>query len=199
MQYTHFGYEFLQKNSNGQYHPGWDLNWGNSKDADLGLPVYPMTDGEVVYAKATGNAWGNLMVVHHPHINMWTRYGHLQKMNYKVGNKVKEKDILATCGKSGTSSAHVHWDLIIKKLPNWEKYTTGMSRDEVREWYQDGIEFVNEYEDEKEYDPIVKTYMDYNSNSWVLADNLYKLGKITEEEMHETHSYLSRANDVFRS
>ena len=198
MQHDHFGYRFLQRVSSTKLHPGWDLNFGNTPNADLGLPVYPMTDGEVVYAEATGNAWGNLMVVYHPNTKNWTRYGHLQKMNYKLGDKVQITDILATCGKSGTSSAHLHWDLIIKKLSNWQKYTTNMSKEQVLEYYADGIEYVNNYKPPHDRDPLLEVCEKYNSNTWGFVEELGEKMIITPEQKTEAQNYLHLANEVLR-
>jgi murein DD-endopeptidase MepM/ murein hydrolase activator NlpD len=201
MQTTHFGYKFGEINADKQIHPGWDLNFGKSPNADLGMPVYPLTDGEVVYARNAGAGWGNIMIIYYKSISRWSRYGHLKEFYFKEGEKVTSQDIVATCGKSGTGAAHCHYDLIKKKLPSWDKYTTGMTMDQVLEWYEDGLRFIDDYNSRSpdvSGDPLVKIMMQSNSNNWGFINELQGMGKITPEQGVTGKSLLNECNDVFR-
>lgn len=144
-KYTHFGYEFLEINNQGQIHSGWDLNKGAPSD-DLGEPVLAMTDGEVVFSEHTAGGWGKLIVIYHPKIRKWTRYGHLDMLLVADGDSVKEGEEIGACGNTGAStSPHLHFDLIIKELSYWEKYTSGMSESHVLEYYRDGLAYIENY------------------------------------------------------
>jgi murein DD-endopeptidase MepM/ murein hydrolase activator NlpD len=194
MEYTHFGWKYLQLNNLGQLHPGWDLNFGAPYD-DLGMPVYAMTSGVVVHAKYEGTGWGNLMVIEHKiegQEPMWTRYGHLQSMNYKKGDIVADNEVIGKCGGTGGVVPHLHWDLIIKKLPSWTKYTTGMGTNEVKEYYEDGIKFVEEYyEDEKK---SIEKAMKLNSANWRRLDRLDGY----PDYIKEAQKHLNLSNEALR-
>jgi len=156
MSYTHFGWDYLDKVSATVIHSGVDLNRGRPND-DLGDPIHAMANGEVVFSKDTGKGWGNLIVIYHPAYGCWSRYAHLNTRKVAVGTKVKEGDLIGECGSSGgTWKPHLHWDVIIKELPTWTKYTTWWSRDKVQEYYADPIKYVEEtnYGEHKE-DPII--------------------------------------------
>ena len=146
------GYGFTQRTAEGYLHPAEDINSGKTGDADYGMPVYPMAAGEVVFAENAGGAWGNIIVVHHPELEalvghpVWSRCAHFSKINVKVGAQVKMGIPMALCGKSGTPSPHTHWEVIIKKLPTWKKYThdNGKPWDlkKVKEHFDAPYEFI---------------------------------------------------------
>lgn len=52
------GYKFGQVNSDGQIHPGDDINWGTGSQ-DLGLPVYACEDSEVIGVFTGSTGFGN--------------------------------------------------------------------------------------------------------------------------------------------
>lgn len=137
------GYEYLDYVSLGVLHSGKDYNFGSGSQ-DEGLPVYAITDGEVVYAKDTKNGWGNLVVIYHPAYGVWTRSAHLKNIKVKVGEKIKEGAILGGIGGTGGWTPHLHFDVILKELKTWEKYTTGMSEQKVREYYANPELWINE-------------------------------------------------------
>jgi len=161
--YTHFGYDYLDKVGLTQIHSGVDLNRGRPND-DLGDPIHAMANGTVVYSKNTGKGWGNLIVIYHAAYGCWSRYAHLNTRKVSVGDKVAEGELIGECGATGGNwAAHLHWDVIIKELSTWTKYTTWWSREKVQEYYADPIKYVNEtnYGESKE-DPIVKWHKDNN-------------------------------------
>jgi len=157
MEYTHFGYDYLDKVNTWTIHSGVDLNKGRPYD-DLGEPILAMAKGEVVFAKDCGKGWGRMIVLYHSAYGCWSRYAHLDSFNVIHGKKVEEGDEIGTCGASGgTWAPHLHWDVIIKELSKWTKYTSWWSKDKVRKYYADPIKYVNEsnYLEKKE-EPIVK-------------------------------------------
>ena len=157
MVYTHFGYDYLDKVNFYQIHSGVDLNYGRP-DEDLGKEIVAMANGEVVFAKDCGRGWGRMIVIYHAAYGCWSRYAHLDSFNIKLGDKVKEKQKIGECGSSGgTWKPHLHFDIIIKELPYWTKYTNWMSKKEVKKYYADPLKYIEEsnYLERKEA-PIIE-------------------------------------------
>ncbi len=98
------------------YHTGADLNWG-SPYADKGLPAYSSANGVVVFA---GNirVWGNVIVIRHDPLYvptgqvLYSRYGHVQNMLVKAGDRVTRGQQVAEIGDAfGRFVPHLHFDL----------------------------------------------------------------------------------------
>ena len=143
MQFTHFGFKFGQEVPGNKIHSGIDLNYGQESNDDLGMPVKAMSDGIVVSSGFVSGGFGNMIIVHHPQLNVWTRYAHLQRRNVEVGNVVREGQLIGTVGATGGNwGPHLHWDVIIKKLNNWTDYTNGFTQEKLLEYYTDPLEFV---------------------------------------------------------
>lgn len=75
-----------------------------------GTPVWTVGDGRVVRAGWAGG-YGRLVVVEH--MNGWlSQYAHLSKINVKVGQKVRQKDVIGHVGSSGLATGpHLHYEL----------------------------------------------------------------------------------------
>jgi murein DD-endopeptidase MepM/ murein hydrolase activator NlpD len=143
MQFTHFGYRFGDPVSGGKIHSGVDLNYGYESEDDLGMPVKSMADGRVVESDYVSGGFGNMIIVHHPQLNVWTRYAHLQRRDVETGQTVIEGQLIGTVGATGGNwGPHLHWDVIIKRLNNWTDYTNGFTRAKLLEYYVDPLEFV---------------------------------------------------------
>lgn len=165
MKFDSIGYGFLQKNAQGQYHPGVDLNRGTGNQ-DLGDPVYPMANGKVVYAQNAGAGWGNLIVIFHEQYGVWTRYAHLNKILCKEGDDVNMASKIGECGKTGSPSytAHCHFEVIIKKLAHWTQYTTGWSKEKCLKYYADPIVFVENII--SKYEEVLQKAMQLTSDAY---------------------------------
>lgn len=86
-------------------HPGVDIASG------LGMPVHPITNGEVV--EATIDFWGlgKYVVVSHEN-NFKSKYAHMGKIYVKVGDQVNPNNILGEVGLTGqTSGPHTHLEI----------------------------------------------------------------------------------------
>ena len=138
------GYQFLSKVNASTYHPGEDLNAGETGYADLGLNVHAMADGEVVYSRNAGSGWGNLVVIWHEELGVWSRYAHFQSVSVVAGQRVSKGKVIGRCGKSGTGSPHCHWEVLKKKLDRWTRYPNGWSKEKVLEYWVSPYEFVRE-------------------------------------------------------
>ncbi len=83
-----------------------------------GTDVLAPADGVVVLVRnkyAPNESLGKVVVLRHGK-NLLTRYGHLQKILVKQGQKVKRHQVIARVGNSGRSTGpHLHYEVIRKK------------------------------------------------------------------------------------
>ena len=111
-----FGRLYFVGTAREAYHTGADLNWG-SPYADKGLPTYAVASGIVVFA-ARLRVWGNVIIIRHDPLKsptgkvMYSRYGHVQDMVVKAGDRVKRGQKIAEISDAfGTLVPHLHFDL----------------------------------------------------------------------------------------
>lgn len=116
---TGFGYEtvaiYLQ--NFGSYHTGVDLNVGRGGNDDIGVPVYAPASGVVTY-QANIIPWGNVTIIHHDPLKglgglvTYTRYGHMQNVRVRVGQRVRRGEQIGEIGTGGGRYiAHLHYDV----------------------------------------------------------------------------------------
>lgn len=87
----------------------WKMHEGIDICAPKGTPVYATADGRVRFA---GWYHGYGKTVKIDHIYYETRYGHLDDIKVKSGQKVKRGDIIGTCGSTGyTTGVHLHYEV----------------------------------------------------------------------------------------
>jgi len=126
-------------------HEAVDLNLKTGGDTDLGQPLFAIADGEVtsVHNHTSSPTFGKH--VHIQHDGAWGRvyshYAHCSEILVKPGDKVREEQIIAKVGKSGTTYAHCHF--AIKKEP------TGIdgiakTQEDLKKWV-DPIQFILEW------------------------------------------------------
>jgi murein DD-endopeptidase MepM/ murein hydrolase activator NlpD len=126
----------------GAYHTGVDLNW-RSMNQDLGKPVYSPASGTVIY-QANIRPWGNLTVIRHDPLytptgpTYYSRYGHMQNVTVKVGDRVERGQQIGEVGTGGGRFvAHLHYDIaqtsVLETKPNdWPgKNLTSLERNYV--------------------------------------------------------------------
>ncbi len=88
------------------FHTGIDLG------AVCGTPIRAAADGTVVYA-ATTASWGNRIIIQHSP-TLKTAYGHQSRLIAKVGQTVKQGDVIGLVGTTGWSTGcHLHFDVIL--------------------------------------------------------------------------------------
>jgi murein DD-endopeptidase MepM/ murein hydrolase activator NlpD len=85
--------------------------------ANKGTAVRTIADGTVIYADWSANTGQNIIVKHEN--NVISIYKHNKKLLRKVGDHVKQGEVIATSGNSGkkTSGPHLHFELWIKGYP----------------------------------------------------------------------------------
>ena len=119
----HRGYPDDNYATRGFWHTGVDMNGPGACSADLGNPVYAMTDGLVRYAGDGGGLWGNVVVIEHriDGKTRWTRYGHVIGLRVRAGQTVRAGEQIAQIGKGGWACAHLHFDYFhaAPPTPGW--------------------------------------------------------------------------------
>jgi hypothetical protein len=96
------------------YHTGADLNL--PRDADAHTPVYATASGLIAFASRLP-IWGNVIIIRHDPLATngkvyYSRYGHIEQMIVKVGDRVKRGQQIANVGNAfGRYAYHLHYDI----------------------------------------------------------------------------------------
>lgn len=110
-----FGYRTSPVAGTSTNHSGIDIG------VPIGTPVKAMADGTVVAANGGMRGYGNGVFVDHGIINgkhVVSEYGHLSSFEVKVGDKIKQGQVIAKSGNTGTSSGpHLHITIRENKVP----------------------------------------------------------------------------------
>ena len=78
-----------------------------------GEPILAAANGEVVQRKFDRGGFGNLLVIKHAY-GIYTRYGHLDKVDVQKGDRVVQGQKIGTMGNSGLSTGfHLHFEIKI--------------------------------------------------------------------------------------
>lgn len=111
-----FGILYFVGTPSEAYHTGADLNFGTPYE-DKGMPVYSVANGVVTFAGSL-RVWGNVIIIRHDPLYepsgavLYSRYGHVQNMRVKVGDRVKRGDQICEIGDAfGRFVPHLHFDL----------------------------------------------------------------------------------------
>ncbi|MEJ2054764.1 MAG: M23 family metallopeptidase, partial [Calditrichaceae bacterium] len=87
-----------------RHHDGLDFA------AKKGTPIYATADGIVVFAGRNGG-YGNMVIISHKY-GFETRYGHMNKIVARKGQKVKRGDKIGEVGNTGlTTASHLHYEV----------------------------------------------------------------------------------------
>jgi len=99
-----------------RHHDGLDFS------AKKGTPVYATADGEVRFSAWNGG-YGKMIILNHKY-GFSTRYGHLNKIVVRRGQKVKRGDKIGEVGNTGlTTASHLHYEVQFKgKIVNPSYY-----------------------------------------------------------------------------
>lgn len=87
-----------------------NLHTGIDISAPKGTPIYACDSGEVILARWYGS-YGNCVIINHGN-NMSTLYAHQSKLGCKVGDVVKQGDVIGYVGSTGNSTGnHLHLEV----------------------------------------------------------------------------------------
>ncbi|AXO80508.1 M23 family peptidase [Olleya aquimaris] len=135
---------------------------GTDFAANVGTPIRATANGTVVQSRYSKSA-GNFVAVKH-NSTYTTKYFHMQKRNAKVGDFVKQGDVIGYVGMTGnTSGPHVcyrFWkngkevDPFKQKLPEAEPISDSLKTEYIKfieplKIQLDGIDFVSPIEEEQ--------------------------------------------------
>ncbi|MBI2019604.1 M23 family metallopeptidase [Candidatus Daviesbacteria bacterium] len=89
------------------WHPGVDIAAG------LGMPIHPITEGEVSFVGRDLFGLGNYIEVTHQN-GFKSKYAHLGRMFVKTGQKITSENTLGEVGLTGnTSGPHTHLEVTL--------------------------------------------------------------------------------------
>lgn len=105
-----FGYRKSPFTGKRTFHSGLDIS------NKVGTKIITTANGKVSYASPKRH-FGLLVIIDHGYGRV-TKYGHLQKILVKRGQKVKRGDVIALLGNTGKSTGpHVHYEVRINGAP----------------------------------------------------------------------------------
>ncbi len=91
-----------------KFHEGMDFS------APSGTEIFATGDGTVTAVETAFSGYGKHVKIDHG-FGYQTIYGHMNKFNVKVGQKVKRGDVIGYVGSTGTSTApHLHYEVSLK-------------------------------------------------------------------------------------
>ncbi len=89
-----------------KFHHGLDFT------APRGTKIYATGNGVVSMAKHSKRGYGNEVIIDHGY-SYGSKYAHLQRINVKVGQKVKRGQVIGYVGNTGLSTApHLHYEVL---------------------------------------------------------------------------------------
>jgi len=101
-----FGYRIDPYLKTRRKHPGVDFS------LEVGNPVRATGDGKVKFTKSSLSGYGKQVHIDHG-FGYETKYGHLDKILVKKGQRLKRGDLVGYSGHSGKSTApHLHYEVI---------------------------------------------------------------------------------------
>lgn len=113
-----FGYRYHPISGEYKFHAGVDLGY------DYGTAVTSLFDGVVVQSGNFGDGYGNQVLIYHPSIDSYTRYGHMSEIYVESGENVAAGDLIGTVGSTGYSTGpHLHLEYIISSADGGYEYT----------------------------------------------------------------------------
>ncbi len=103
-----YGPRRAPKKGASEFHNGWDIG------VAIGTPIKAIADGKVI-AAGPAKGYGKWVALEHGIINgklVTSEYGHISSWKVSYGQRVKQGDIIALSGNTGTSTGpHVHLTL----------------------------------------------------------------------------------------
>lgn len=98
------------------FHSGMDFS------AKIGTDIYATGNGKVVYS-GWKQGYGKCVIIDHG-FGYETLYGHMNKFNVRVGQKVVRGEVIGEVGNTGKSTGpHLHYEVIVRgKYDNPAKY-----------------------------------------------------------------------------
>ena len=103
-----FGWRVHPITGDWKFHAGVDLGY------EYGTTVPALFNGIVLEAGDYGDGYGNQVLIYHPQINSYTRYGHMSSVVVRLNQNVSRGETIGYVGSTGNSTGpHLHLEYII--------------------------------------------------------------------------------------
>lgn len=113
-----FGWRVHPITGEWRFHAGVDLGY------DYGDAIPALFPGEVIQAGNYGDGYGIQVLLYHPDIDCYTRYGHMCQTTVNVGDTVDANTTIGYVGSTGNSTGpHLHLEYIIPDGNGGYQYT----------------------------------------------------------------------------
>lgn len=93
-----------------KFSPQNKLSKGIDIAARTGTPIVSSRSGKVVYSGSGLKGYGNLIIIRHDDVYL-SAYAHNRKILVKEGTLIKQGQIIAELGSSGTQSPKLHFEI----------------------------------------------------------------------------------------
>jgi len=102
---SHFGSRRILNNVKKQGHSGSDLA------APIGTPIYAPAPGKIVFIHSDMFLTGKTVLIDHGY-GVFSSYSHMNQINIKLNQEVKQGDIIGKVGQTGRATGpHLHWTI----------------------------------------------------------------------------------------
>lgn len=103
-----FGWRVHPISGDIKFHAGIDLGY------DYGVPINALWEGQIIQAGDYGDGYGNQVLMYHPSLDCYTRYGHMHSITVEIGQFYAAGTIIGYVGSTGASTGpHLHLEYIV--------------------------------------------------------------------------------------
>lgn len=134
------------------FHEGVDINLKTGGDTDMNQELKAIANGKIVYYHTshanTPNTFGLHLVyrIDGPWGTRWVHYAHCSPLDFHSGvGDVTEGQIIARLGKTGTTSAHLHWSIFKIDPVSFGIDNIANTQLELNQIWENPIDFVNQW------------------------------------------------------
>lgn len=145
------GFEFLEWNNAGCFHPGVDFNSGAGGNADCGSPVVAIAPMRLARHIESATGYGLHQyweLTDGPYVGCYVLYAHMAStVTTREGSDVPRGGAVGTVGRSGGwDYCHLHFEVHRERPPVWGYWPKGQAREAVAAQYHDPIIVAHAYD-----------------------------------------------------
>ena len=112
---SNFGWRNDPYTGEWKFHAGVDLGY------DYGAGIPALFDGVVISAGNNNDGYGNCVLLYHPSVDAYTRYGHCAVIYVSAGDNVVGGQVIAAVGSTGRSTGpHLHLEYIVDTADGYQ-------------------------------------------------------------------------------
>ena len=163
------GFEFLEWNGAGCFHPGVDFNSGGGGNADCGSPVVAIGPQRLARHIESATGYGLHQyweLTEGPYAGCYVLYAHMAStVTHREGDEIPRGGLVGTVGRSGGwDYCHLHFEVHKAKPPVWGYWPKGQAREAVAAQYHDPVVVCAAYDkwatEEDDVTPELKAIAD---------------------------------------